>query len=149
MFNVDSSEGLKFLTRIRLGLTHLADHEFRDNFQNCVNPICSCSQEIEISTYFLLHCSNYHCARQTLFDKVNKIDSTILKQNEQVITKLLSFGNQKLKASQNKSILTSTIEFLQATERFKTSLINYVPNEMVPLTQCHFQRLLETSNQSV
>ena len=38
VFNVDSSEGLKFLTRIRLGLSHLVDHKFRHNFQDCVNP---------------------------------------------------------------------------------------------------------------
>ena len=30
----------------------------------------------------------------------------------------------------------STIGFLQATERFKTSLFNSVPNEMVPLAHC-------------
>ena len=54
VFNVDSSEGLKFLTRIRLGLSHLADHKFRQNCQDCVNPVCSCGQEIETSTHFLL-----------------------------------------------------------------------------------------------
>ena len=70
VFNVDSSEGLKFLTRIRLGLSHLADHKFRHNFQDCVNPVYSCGQEIETSTH-------YHCTRQTLFEKVKKIDSTI------------------------------------------------------------------------
>ena len=123
MFNVDNSEGLKILTTIRLRLSHLGDHNFRHNFQDCVNPICSCGQEIEISIHFLLQCSNYHCARQTLFKKINKIDSTILKQNDQVITKLLFFGNEKLKAAQNKSILTSTFEFLQATERFFKLLI--------------------------
>ena len=112
MFDVESSEGLKFLRRIRLGLSHLADHKFRHNFEGCVNPICSCGKEIETLTYFLLHCSNYNCARQTLFKKINKIDSTILKQNYQVITKLLLFGNEKLKVAQNKSILTSTTEFL-------------------------------------
>ena len=32
VFNVDRSEGLKFLTRIRLGLSYLADHKFRHNF---------------------------------------------------------------------------------------------------------------------
>ena len=112
MFYVESSEGLKLLGRIRLGLSHLADHKFRHNFQGCINPICSCGKEIETSTYFFLHCSNYNCARQTLFKKINKIDSTILKQNDQVITKLLLFGNEKLKVAQNKSILTSTTEFL-------------------------------------
>ena len=46
VFNVESSDGLKLLTRISLGLSHLADHKFRDNFQDCIIPICSCGQEI-------------------------------------------------------------------------------------------------------
>ena len=61
-----------------------------------------------------------------------------VKQDNQIITKLLLFGNEKLKAVQNQSILTATIKFLEAIERFKTSLFNSVPNGMVPLTQCHF-----------
>ena len=69
VFNIHSSEGRKFLTRIRLGLSLLADHKLRHNFQDCVNPICSCVQEIETSVHFLLHCSNYHCPRETLFRK--------------------------------------------------------------------------------
>ena len=67
VFNVDNSEGLKFLTRIRLGVSHLAYHRFRHNFQDCISPIFSCGQEIETSTHFLLQCYNYHCVRQTLF----------------------------------------------------------------------------------
>ena len=122
VFNVDSSEGLKFLTRIRLGLCHLADHKFRHNFQDCVNPVCSCGQEVEKSiSYFTVLIT---IVQDNLFEKVNKTDSSILKQNDQVITKLLLFGNEKLKAAQNKPILTSTMEFLQATKRFKTSLFN-------------------------
>ena len=42
LFNVDTSEGLKFLRRSRLGVRQLVDHKFRHNFQGCVNPICSC-----------------------------------------------------------------------------------------------------------
>ena len=124
MLNTDSSERLKFLTRIRLTLSNLADYKFRYNFQDCINLICSCSQTIETSIHLLLYCFNYLYARQTLFGKVNKIDSTILKQNGQVITKFLLFGNEKLKAAQNKFILTSSIEFVQATKRFKISLFN-------------------------
>ena len=70
VINVDSSDGIKFHTRIRLGLSHLDDHKFMHNFQDCVNPTCNCGQEIETSTHFLLHCSNYHCTRQTLFKKL-------------------------------------------------------------------------------
>ena len=52
MVNVDTCEGLKFLAGIRLGLSYLADDKFRHKFQNCVNPICSCVQEIETLTLF-------------------------------------------------------------------------------------------------
>ena len=41
-------KGLKLLTRMRLGLSHLVNHKFRHNFQDCLKPICSCGQEIEI-----------------------------------------------------------------------------------------------------
>ena len=100
VFNVDSTKELKFLTRTILRLSHLADHKFRHKFQDCIDPNCSGSHEIEISTHFLLHCSNYDCARQTLFEKISKIDSIMLKQNDQVLTKHLSFGNENLKVAQ-------------------------------------------------
>ena len=29
----------KLLTRMQLGLSHLAEHKFRHNFQDCLNPI--------------------------------------------------------------------------------------------------------------
>ena len=44
-------EGLKLLTRMRLGLSHLADHKFRHNFQDYLNLICSCGQEIETKSF--------------------------------------------------------------------------------------------------
>ena len=37
-------EELKLLTRMSLGLYHLAEHKFRHNFQDCIEPICSCGQ---------------------------------------------------------------------------------------------------------
>ena len=85
-------EGLKLLTRMRLGLSHLADHKFRHNFQDCLNPICSCGQEIETTSHFLLHCLNYRCARKTFFEKINLIESNILQQSDLSITKDLLFG---------------------------------------------------------
>ena len=52
-------EGLKLLTKVRLGLSHLADHKFRHNFQDCLNPICSCDQEIETTNHFFFPFSTY------------------------------------------------------------------------------------------
>ena len=56
--------GLKLLTRMRLGLSHLADHKFRYSFQDCLNRICSCGQEIETTRHFLHHNLNYCCAKK-------------------------------------------------------------------------------------
>ena len=69
-------EGLKLLTRMRLDLCHLALHKFKHNFQDCLNLICSCGQEIETTSHFLLHCLNCRCARKAFF--VKKTISLIL-----------------------------------------------------------------------
>ena len=115
-------DGLKSLTRMKLGLSHLADHKFRHNFQDCLNPICSCGQEIETTSHFLLYCLNYRCARKTCFEKINLIDSNIFKQSDVSLTKDLLFGSEKLNDNKNKALLTSTIDFIQSTERFKYRL---------------------------
>ena len=78
---------------VRLGLSHLTDHKFRHNFQDCLNPICDCGQEIETTSHFLLHCLNYRCARKTFFEKINLIDSNILQQSDLSITNDLLFGH--------------------------------------------------------
>ena len=102
---------------MRLGLSHLADHKFRHNFQDSLNPICTCGQKIETASHFLLHCLNYRCARKTFFEKNNLIDSNILQQSDLSITNDLLFDSEKLKANKNNAFLTSTIE------RFKYLLL--------------------------
>ena len=61
---------------------NLAGHKFNHNFHDCVNHGYSCGQEIETSTPFHLYCSNYHYAKQTLFEKVSEIHIAILKKND-------------------------------------------------------------------
>ena len=52
IYNVFNPQGLKFLTRLRLGLSHLNEHRFRHNFKDCINPLCSCSLEVENMPHF-------------------------------------------------------------------------------------------------
>ena len=108
---------------MRIGLSHLADHKFRNNLQDCLKPICSCGQDIETTSYFFLHCLNYRCARKTFFEKINLIDSNILQQSDLSITNDLFFGSEKLKDDKNNAFLRSTIEFIQFTERPKYPLL--------------------------
>ena len=47
IYNIFDPTGLKFLSRVRLGFSHLNEHRFRQNFQNFLNLLSSCSLEIE------------------------------------------------------------------------------------------------------
>ena len=107
---------------MRLGLSYLSHHKFTHNFQHCLNPICSCGQEIKTTSRFLLHCLNYRCARKTFFEKINLIDSNVLQQSDLSVMKDLLFGSEKLNDDKNNALLTAKIEFIQSTERFKYQL---------------------------
>ena len=63
VFDINNPYGLKLLTRLRSGLIHLRYHKFRHNFQDCINPTCDCSLEIETTTHFLLHWPLFQSAR--------------------------------------------------------------------------------------
>ena len=54
IYNVFNPQGLKFLTQLHLGLSHLNQHRFRHNFKDCINPLCSCSLEVENTHFFAL-----------------------------------------------------------------------------------------------
>ena len=38
-FNCYNYKGITLMTRLRLGLSHLREHKFNHNFQNCINPL--------------------------------------------------------------------------------------------------------------
>ena len=123
VFDLNNPYGLELLTRLRLGLSHLRYHKFRHYFQDCINPICDCGLETETTTHFLLQCPLFQSARQTLLMNIKKIDESILKKHDELITKTLLYGDEKFDLSCNKSIISSTIEFIVSTEKFSNSLV--------------------------
>ena len=70
--------GLKLLTRLRLGLSHLDEHRFNHNFDSCINPLCSCSLKVESPKQVFLHCHHYTNIRKTFLNTVEIIDASIL-----------------------------------------------------------------------
>ena len=106
------------LTRLRLGLSYLRCHKFSHNFQDCINPICVYGQEIETTAQFFLHYLLFQSARQSFLINIKKTDERILKKHDKLITKTLLYGDEKFDLSCNKSIISSTIEFIVSTEGF-------------------------------
>ena len=124
IFDVNNPLGIKLLTRLCLGLSHLHGHKFRHCFEDTLNPLCKSSKDIESTMYFFLHCTNFLIPRQTLFQKIRNIDDSILSQSETQLTQTLLYGNQNYHSSINKLIIISTIEYLISTETFKYSLFD-------------------------
>ena len=68
IFNIHDQVGIKLLTRLRLGLSHLREHKFRHNFEDTLNPLCSCSIEAETTLHFFLRCQFFNDIRETLMN---------------------------------------------------------------------------------
>ena len=122
VFDINNPYGLKLLTRLPLGLSHLRYHKFRHNFQDCINPIYDCGLEIETTSHLILHCPLFQSGRQSLLMNIKKIDESILQKHDELITKTLLYGNDKFDLSCNKSIISSTIELIVSTERLEAAL---------------------------
>ena len=92
-FRCYNPKGVKLLTRQRLGLSHLREHKFKHVFLDSLKPICSCGQDIETSTHFLLHYCNYSNERLTFLDILRNIDRNILDKHDLKVTETLLFGD--------------------------------------------------------
>ena len=73
IFSIYNAYGIKLLTRLPLGLSHLNKHKFKHRFNGTINPICICGGNIESINHIFLHCLEYCEARQTLFDNIQSI----------------------------------------------------------------------------
>ena len=112
VFEKNNPYGLRFLTRLHLDFSHLRYHKLRHNFQDCINLVCVCGLEIETTSDFLLHRPLFQFAIQALVINIKKIDGSILKKHNELITKTLVYGDDKFDLFCNKSIISSTIEFI-------------------------------------
>ena len=59
VFEVHDINGVKLLTRLRLDLSYLNEHKFRHNFDDIINPMCSCGKEPKTTLHYLLRCDLY------------------------------------------------------------------------------------------
>ena len=114
LFNCHNPKGIKFITELRLGLSHLREHKFKHSFQNSLNPFCSCGLDIESTAHFLLHCLKYIIERLTLLSTLVIIDNNLLDLCEPILIRTLPFGSNSFDtdANTNVSIQLLNIFFL-------------------------------------
>ena len=122
-FECHNLQGIKFLTRLRLGLSHLCEHKFKHSFQDSLNPLCKCGAEVESTSHFLLHCPLYNNDRSSLLSTIRNIDCKLLEITDSSLTQTLLYGNPSFDIITNSLILNATIDFILSTKRFEEALI--------------------------
>ena len=112
VYNIHNPLRLKLLTRLRLGLSYLNEHRFNHSFESCLNPLCTCSLEVESTTHFFLHCYHFNAIHITLNNSLKGIDKDITKLSDSFFIKVILFGDSKYSNFQNHDILkeTQTVE---------------------------------------
>ena len=121
-YGIHNPTGLKLLTRLRLGLSHLNDLKFNHNFKDCINPLCSCSLSVENNVHFFLHCHHFSLQRQTLMSNIKSIDKDIINETDRDLANILFFGGSKYQYHINSKILSFSIDFILKTKSFSGQL---------------------------
>ena len=121
VYDIHNSVDLRLLTRLRLRLSHLNEHKFKHNFKNSVNPLCTCSLEIESTSHFFLHCDHCNNIRSTPSIKLKSLDGNILKLSDTTLTNLILYGGSQFNIKQN-TLIPAVIKYTLESNRFNGSL---------------------------
>ena len=117
--------GIKLITRLRLGLSHLRDHKSKHSFLDCLNPICCCGKDIETTLHYLLHCPIFSDERLIFFNNIRSIDENVLSGSDSRISETLLFGISSFNDTKNTSILNTAIDYILSTKRFDVPVTNF------------------------
>ena len=122
VYNCHNAKGIKLLTRLRVGLSHLCEHKFKHSFQDTLNPICNCGKDIKTTSHYLLHCPDCLHERKPLLNSVSCIVLNIFDFNNDQLTEILLYGKEDIDNINNASILDATINYLIETKRLNAEL---------------------------
>ena len=114
VFECHNPKGIKFLTRLRLGLSHLREHKFKHNFQDSLNPLWKCGAEVESTSHSTLHCPIYNNDQSFPLSTIRNIDYKLLEIPDSFFTQTLLYGNPSFDVISNSLMLNATINFIKS-----------------------------------
>ena len=103
--------------RLRQGLSHLREHKFKHRFQDSINPLCTCSLDVESTIHYFLHCPTFTIERHTLLNTISHIDNKLLDSNESSLIQNL-FGDPSRDTKTNTETLNATANYVLMTKKF-------------------------------
>ena len=123
LYGIHHPVGMKLVTRLRMGLSHLRQHKFRHNFCDTINPLCPCNTEPETTDHYLLRCHFFSAYRKVLFDSLKNIGITLTAMNDESKLKTLLYGSTNFSSEINSSLINALIKFIISSGRFEGNLI--------------------------
>ena len=136
MYHIFDPKGLKFLIRLRLGLSHLNEHKFCHNFQDCLNPLCSSSLEIEDTSHYLLHCQHLSNHRIDLMNSVKSVIINFESRNDNRKRDILLYGHSRFDENKNKIILEQPQTIWKILKDFLDPFLNNNLANYSPINTC-------------
>ena len=86
VYNYHNPRGICLITRLRLSFSHLREHKFKHGFQDTLNPLCSCGNDVESTKHFLHHCLQFFNERRTLLSTLGNFNYSLLENTSNVLT---------------------------------------------------------------
>ena len=117
VFKISDIVGVRLLSRLRLGFSHLREHRFRHNVSNSSG--CICGDDDETTQRVLLRYRHFANTRSTLLEQVSNILKTDIKVlPEHRLVEILLYGDNNCNGIANKPIIEATIAFIKLSKRF-------------------------------
>ena len=89
-----------------------------------MNPLCSCSLEIDDTSHFLLHCYDFSQDRIDLINSIKSILQNFESLSDNVKKYILLYVDSRLDGNKNKFILEATLTYIKSTDRFSGSVFD-------------------------
>ena len=130
IFNSHNPKALKFVTRLRLGLSHLRYHKFKHNFEYFLNSISNCGLNTESSSHYLLQCRLFADEKKTFLSNIKSTNHKFLEQNDSTLIQIILFGDPASRVETNTIILNAIIQYILSTRK---RIMRIIFNNFYPL----------------
>ena len=100
ILNCHIPKGTMLLKRLKLGLSHLHDYNFKHRFHDLLNPICNCGSHFGTTPHYLLHYPLFSDERLIPINNIWNMPYA-LNLNDSRFSEVLLFGNFSLSNRKN------------------------------------------------
>ena len=71
VYSCHNPKGVNLMKRLIVGLRHLREHKFNYIFQDTLDLICNCGEDIKTLSHYLFHCPRYLQKTMTFLNTVS------------------------------------------------------------------------------